>query len=211
MTPGVRYCFYLLTQVALASRTQHWEEVLQKNGINFGPRANVFDLTSEFQYAVDRYVQESPRGPTDFSEMAQQSAGEALSSLVGERTASLFAESEDDLKNAIRSLSTQKGFGDLGQRFFGRFIARFLDFYLSRVTATALGRQKIRDVGDISSFNDVLRVHCDQSARIVRDFCGDWYSKTEFERGIDLNNSAKFVGVALKKLRKELHQQRAES
>lgn len=44
--PGVRYSFYLLTQVALASRTKNWEEVLQKSGINFGPQANVFDLSS---------------------------------------------------------------------------------------------------------------------------------------------------------------------
>ena len=208
--PGVRYSFYLLTQIALASRTPHWEDALKRNGIDLAPHGNIFDLTAEFQYAVDRYIHANPGGTNDLSEMAQQAAGEAIASLAGAHTASLFGDSRDDLKNAIRTLSTQKGFGQLGQRFFGRFVARFLNFYLSRVTATALGKQQIRDLGDISQFNDDLWVHCDQSARIVRDFCGDWYSKTEFEQGIDLNNSSRFLGVAIKKLRKELQQQRAE-
>jgi hypothetical protein len=53
-------------------------------------------------------------------------------------------------------------------------------------------------------------VHCDQSARIVRDFCGEWYSKTEYQKGIDLNNTSRFLAVAFNKLRTELKQQKAE-
>jgi hypothetical protein len=64
-------------------------------------------------------------------------------------------------------------------------------------------------VGAIAQFNAALRSHCDQSARIVRDFCGDWYSKTEYQKGIDLENTSGFLAVALKKLRSELEQQKA--
>jgi hypothetical protein len=53
-------------------------------------------------------------------------------------------------------------------------------------------------------------MHCDQSARIVRDFCGEWYSKTEYQKGIDLGNASKFLAIAVKKLGKELAHQRAE-
>ena len=113
-------------------------------------------------------------------------------------------------KKAIRSLSTKTGFGALGQRFFGRFVARFLNSYLSRVTAATLGSPRLRDLGDVAEFNNALRTHCDQSARIVRDFCGEWYSKTEYRKGIDLENTSRFLAVALKKLRSELEQQRAE-
>jgi hypothetical protein len=136
----------------------------------------------EVQDAIDRYIRRNPSGATDLSEIAQQSAGEAITSLAGARTASLFGGSSADVQNAMRSLSTRKGFGELGQRFFGRFVARFLNFYLSRVTASALGSPRLRDLGDIAQFNDALRSHCDQSARIVRDFCGEWYSKTEYQR-----------------------------
>jgi hypothetical protein len=102
----------------------------------------------------------------------------------------------------------RKGLVIWGQRFFGRFVARFLNFYLSRVTAASLGSPRLRDLGDVAQFNNALRVHCDQSALIVRGiFCGDWFSKTVYREGIDLNNTSKFLAVAFKKLRSELGRQ----
>jgi hypothetical protein len=208
--PGVRYTFFLLTQVALASRTSDWQSALGDHGIHLSDDSTVFDFTAEVQDAIDRYVSQNPSGATDLSEIAQQSAGEAITSLAGSRTVSLFGGSSADVQNAIRSLSTKKGFGELGQRFFGRFVARFLNFYLSRVTAANLGSPRLRHLGDVAQFNDALKVHCEQSARIVRDFCGEWYSKTEYQQGIDLENTSRFLAVALKKLRSELEQQRAD-
>ena len=208
--PGVLYTFYLLTQVALSSRTSDWAAALSEHGIRLSNESNIFDFAAEVQDAIDRYVSKNPSGATDLSEIAQQSAGEAITSLAGARTVSLFGGSSADLQDAMRSLSTKKGFGELGQRFFGRFVARFLNFYLSRVTAANLGSPRLGDLGEIAQFNAALRSHCDQSARIVRDFCGAWYSKTEYQKGIDLENTSKFLAVALKKLRSELEQQKAE-
>lgn len=208
--PGVRYTFYLMTQVALASRTADWERALAKHGIHLSDDSTVFDLTAQVQDAIDRYVSRNTSGPTDLSEIAQQSAGEAITTLAGSRTVSLFGGGSAGVQNAIRSLSTKKGFGELGQRFFGRFIARSLSFYLSRVTASTLGGPRLRDLGDVAEFNSPLRAHCDQSAWIVRDFCGQWYSKTEYQKGIDLKNASSFLAVAMKKLRSELAKQKAD-
>jgi hypothetical protein len=148
--PGVRYTFYLLTQVALASRSSDWEAVLSDHGIHLSPDSTVFDFTAEVQDAIDRYTRSNPSGATDLSEIAQQAAGEAITTLAGTRTASLFGGSSAELQSAVRSLSTKKGFGELGQRFFGRFVARFLNFYLSRVTAAALGSARLPDLGAIA-------------------------------------------------------------
>jgi hypothetical protein len=208
---GVLYTFYLLTQVTLASRSANWENALAVHGIQLASDSTVFDLTSEIQAAIDRHVSVSVSGATDLSEMAQQSAGEALVSLAGNRTANLFAGSSDEVRNAIRTLSTKKGFGELGQRFFGRFVARFLNFYLSRATAAALGGPRLEDVADVAEFNTGLRIHCDQSARIVRDFCADWYSKTAHQEGINPENASRFLAVAVKKLSSELEQQGGEA
>src|SRR5260370_12214107 len=201
--PGVRYAFYLLTQVALASRTSDWEGSLKEHGIRLSNDSAFFDFTAEVQDAIDRYVGQNPSGATDLSEIAQQSAGEAITSLAGPRTVSLFSGNSADVQNAIRSVSTKKGFGELGQRFFGIFVARFLNFYLSRVTAASLGSPRLRDLGDVAQFNDALRIHCDQSALIVRDFCGEWFSKTVYREGIDLKNTSIFLPVAFWKIRIE--------
>jgi hypothetical protein len=208
---GVLYAFYLLTQVTLASRNRNWEDALALHGINLPNDGTVFDFTSEIQAAIDRHVSRSSSGSTDLSEMAQQSVGEALLSLADTRTTSLFGGSRDEVRNAIRTLSTKKGFGDLGQRFFGRFVARFLNFYLSRATAAALGGPRLPELADIAEFNQALRAHCDQSARIVRDFCGEWYSKTAHQEGINPENASRFLAVAVRKLRSELEQQGGEA
>jgi hypothetical protein len=205
---GVRYTFYLLTQLALASRNPDWRVALSEHKIALSDDSSVFDLTAEVQGAIDRYVSGTAVGATDLSEMAQQAAGEALTSLLAPQTPNLFGEADSgDLKNAVRALSTQKGFGLLGQQFFARFVARFLNFHLSRATAAGLGAPRLQNLGHIGEFNEALSTHCEQSARIVRDFCGDWYSKTEYEQGIDLANSSRFLAVAVKKLRSELQHQ----
>jgi hypothetical protein len=206
---GVRYTFYLMTQVALAARTSNWENALRNFGIQLSSDSTIFDLTAQLQEAIDHYVSRNRGGASDLSEIAQQSAGEAITSLTSHRTANLFT-SGTDVRDAVRPLSTKKGFGQLSQRFFGSFMARFLNFYLSRVTVAAIGGPRIRNLSDVAEFDRSLRAHCDQSARIVRDFCGEWYSKTEYQKGIDLENTSHFLAVAFNKLRSELKQQKAE-
>jgi hypothetical protein len=202
---GLQYTFYLLTQLALSAREGDWPQALRRIGIEISESSSVFDLTVEIQGAVDRHISAFSR-PSDVSEMAQGAAGEAITSLAASEAVTLFGSGRDDLQRAIRCLSTKKGFSDLGQIFFGRFIARFVNFYLSRLTAG-----KLHQVGEVSSFNQALQTHCEQSARIVRDFCGEWFSKTEFQEGINLDNASRFVAVAVSKLKSELQRQRAES
>lgn len=206
---GLRFTFYLLTQLVLAARGNDWQEGLKPFGIALASDATLFDLTAEMQHSIDDYLAQHGRS-TDISEMAQQAAGEALTALAGPRAVTLFGSGRDELQLALRELSTKNGFADLGQRFFGRFMTHFLNFYLSRVTAAEVNGARLQQVGDITQFNDALQLHCQQSARIVRDFCGEWYSKTEFREGISLDNTSRFMATAMKKLQAELQQQQVE-
>ena len=209
---GVRYTFYLLTQIASASRGSNWEQALASHGIRLSGHSTVFDLTVEVQGAIDRHLSRTSHGSSDLGEMAQQAVGEALTSLLSAGKPGLFDDSDsDDLKDAVRQFSTKKGFGQLGQRFFGNFLARFLNFHLSRATAAGLGSPRLQNMGKIGEFNNALNLHCDQSARIVRDFCGEWYSKTQYEQGINPSNSARFLAIAVRKLRSELQHQESAS
>ncbi len=200
---GLRFAFYLLTQVALSTRTDDWQSELGKIGITLPADPTPFDLTVEIQANLDDYLTKQGR-VSDFSEMAQQAVGESLISLTASESNTLFG---NDLYPALRALSTKNGFADLGQRFFARFMYRFLNFYLCRVTAKSTGRSRIEDVTTLNQFNRTLAHHCEQSALIVHDFCGSWYSKTNFEGGINMNNTSAFMATALKKLRRELKRQ----
>lgn len=205
---GLRYAFYLLTQVALRSRDEEWLSGLRKTGIDITATSTAFDLSSAFQAAVDDHLF-TTGASSDISEIAQRAAGDVLCSLVGERAATLFGNTGEELRLAVRSLSTKAGFAQLGQQFFGKFLARYLNFYLSRVTAAEIGKGRLSALGEISRFNSELVRHCEQSAAIVRDFAGEWYSKTEYQKGITPENTAGFLTVAIRKLQAELRAQKA--
>jgi len=204
---GLRFAFYLLTQVALAAREEDWQAALRPFGIDIDNSTSLFDLTDKIQTAIETHVRRQGT-PTDISEMAQQSAGQALTELAGPNAITLFGSGSAEAQEAVRKLSTKAGFARLGQRFFGCFMARFLNFYLSRITAGQVGKQAFQHSGELSRFNELLLTHCNQSARIVHTFCGEWYSKTEFQKGITLENTSGFMAVALRKLRAELRRQR---
>lgn len=208
--PGLSFTFYLLAETVLAVRTAQWQKRLGELGLNVTNQSTVFDLAAEFQGVVDDHLS-SKGAASDYSEIAQRAAGEALTELLGSRTPSLFEPPGQDLRDALKSLSTNKGFGELGQKFFGSFMNRFLNFYLSRITASAAAGESVHGVADISRFNEALKVHCEQSAMIVRDFAGEWLSKTAYLTGVDQTNAAGFVSVAIKKLKAELEQQRPRS
>jgi len=207
---GLRFTFFMLTQLVLASRHDDWMNKLQQLGIKLPPKPGLFDLTSSFQHCIDDYISRHAT-TTDISEIAQLAATEAISHLIAPRAQSLFGTGPEEVRVATKELSTKKGFSDLGQLFFGRFMARYLNFYLSRVTAAQTGKGGLRQVGELTTFNDALSLHCKQSARIVHDFCGEWYSKTEFKEGISLANTSRFMAVALKKLEAELNRQESDA
>lgn len=203
---GLRYTFFLLTQIALAARSDNWKQQLADLGLELSDNSTLYDLTTELQSSVDDFLFRNKHN-SDISEMAQKAAGEAISVLASPKSTSMFGNGLDQVQIAIKDLSTKKGFSTLGQKFFGLFMSHFLNFYLSRVTATNINSRTVQQVGEISRFNEALRTHCEQSARVVHDFCGEWYSKTEYQKGIDLDNTSGFVAIAVKKLQAELRQQ----
>ena len=203
---GLIYTFFILTQIALASRKDDWQHSLTRIGIDLPEEATLHDLTTGMQGAIDDFLYSQNR-VTDISEMAQKAAGEALATLASDKSTTLFGSALSEVQTAVHDLSTKNGFSDLGQKFFGLFMARFLNFYLSRISASYINGNSFSHIGDISRFNNVLKNHCEQSAFIVRDFCGQWYSKTEYLKGISLRNTAGFIAVALKKLSAEMKRQ----
>jgi hypothetical protein len=206
---GLCFTFYLIIKVVLASRTKQWEKELKSLGINLAEQGGLFDLTSEVQARIDDHLH-SHSCSTDIAEMAQQAAGEAFSQMAAVRQMMLFGSTRDQLRETIKAFSTKKNFSELSQKFFGLFLARYLNFFISRVTASEVGGKRLNQIGDLSKFNSTLKRHCEQSAQILSDFSGTWYSKANFEGGIDFAKTKGFIAVAIEKLRSELKQQRGE-
>src|SRR4051794_35807234 len=53
---GLRFTFYLLTQVVLATRQGDWEQKLAAFGVRLPSEPSLFDFTAAIQNSIDDYI-----------------------------------------------------------------------------------------------------------------------------------------------------------
>lgn len=204
--PGLIHSVWLLTQIPLAAREENFAERLRQIGLKVSDKPSILEVVGAFTNSVDSYLREHG-GRTDLGEMAQMAASESLTALGTEKIRSLFETTSEDVQQALKSFSTTKQFSTLARDFFARLTKRYLTSFLSRELSNHVGGKEHRfsNISQHTEFNQALELHCRQASRIVEEFAGGWFSKTNYEEGgIDSEKAANFVYVALKKLRAEL-------
>ncbi len=201
---GLGRATWLLTQLPLAARDPNYVERLKALGVAIDGAPGLLELAGAFTDAVDSQMRRAG-GRSDLGEMAQMAAAETLTKLLGERSQSLFGTSPADVQRELAALGTTKQFGTLARDFFARLTRRYLTFFLSRELSNHVGgERRFANIADHAAFNAALDLHCRQASRIVEEFAGSWFSKTNWEHGITPENVRGFAWVALKKLRAEL-------
>lgn len=200
----VRQVFYLLTQLPLAARDKSFAGALRGLGLVVGDQPSLIEIGAAMMHAVDRYT--SKNGPrTDYGEIAQTCAVESLNALVGRSVQDLFGMDRSRVKTVLAGLATEKQFAVLARDFFARLTRSHLNFYLHRELSNHVGaRRRFSSVADHSKFEAALDLHCREASGIIRNFAAEWYSKHNFEGGIDVGKAGRFVHVAAGKIREEL-------
>jgi hypothetical protein len=202
---GLGFVFYFLTQLALSTRRPKPREALAALGLRLPADPTNLDLTVEVHRLIDEHFKKVGQ-KSDVGEMAQLAIGETLANFLRSRPRDLFAASETQLFSDLHQLGTQLTFGEVSRRFFSNFMSRMLGFYLSKFVLPG-GRQRlVNSVDDLIKFNEALRQHTYQRAAVIHQFAEKWFTKTEFERGIDPQNARRFVSYACKKLQLEFLQ-----
>lgn len=211
--PALRYAFWLLTQIPLAARASNFGEGLRRLGLQVGDAPNLVEIGSAMLVALDR-VGSRARRIDDLSEIASTTATESLMMVASRSGESLFGSSyaAEDALISLRGLSTNRQFGVLARDFIGRLIRRFSDYFLSRALPLHVGiNKRFQSLKDHHRFNEALTSHCHETSLIVERFACDWFSKANYEGGVDLEKAGGFLHVALKKVRAELEVRRAVS
>ena len=202
--PGLVYTVWLLTQVPLAARSKDFVARLQKLGLGVSDFPSMMEVVGAFTGAVDAHLRRTG-GRTDLGEMAQMAAAEALTALGTPTNASLFETTAPNAQQAIKGFSTSKQFGTLAREFFTRLSRKYLTYFLSRELSNYVsGDGRFSNIDSHAEFNKGLDLHCRQASRIIEEFSGGWFSKSNYEGGITQKKAAGFVHIALKKLRAEL-------
>jgi hypothetical protein len=206
--PTLIRAFWLLTQLPLAARDPDFAMRLRELGLEVGSSPQLFEIIGAFSEAIDAHAR-TVGERSDLGEMAQLAAAESLSAIVGRSLPGLLGPTAEEVQQAIGRLATSKQFSDLARDFFARLTRRHLEYYLSRELSNHVGPAgRFRSIAEHSDFNADLDQHCREAARIVKEFAGGWFGKTNYEGGITPEKAGAFIFVAIKKIRSELRKRR---
>jgi hypothetical protein len=206
--PAVRAAFFLLTQIPVAARTEHFVSELRTLGLKLSDRPSLVEIVSSLADAVDRKAR-SKAGRTDIGEIAQLAAAESLNAIAGRELPRLFGTPPESVRDVLAGLATVKQFSVLARDFFARLTRRHLDYYLSRELSKHVGiNSRFQTIREHKQFDEALDLHCRETSRIIKEFSGEWFSKQNYEGGIDQVKAGGFVHVAFDKIRRELRRRR---
>lgn len=205
---GLIETIWLLTQLPVAARSDDFAAALRDRGISISEAPSLSELVAAVSDAIDGKMPNN-RGRSDLGEMAQMAASETITRVIGERTNGLFGATPEDVQREFAKLATNKQFSVFAKDFFSRFTNRCLDYFVSRALSHHLGEgQRFTTLAEQSEFSKALRTHCREASKIVEEFSGGWFSKTNWEtRGeISRKEIGAFTSYAMTKLVSELKQ-----
>jgi len=202
---GLVETIWLLSQLPLAARKDNFAAALREVGLDVSDAPGLMEIVGAVSDAIDRRLANNG-GRTDLGEMAQMAASETISEVVGGRLPSLFAPTPNDVRTEFARLATNRQFSTFARDFFARLINKCLNYFLSQAIAHHVGEgRRFTTLAQQSEFSKALDTHCREAAKIVEEFSGGWFSKTNWEnKGISRDKAAGFSHVAMQKLVAEL-------
>ncbi len=202
---GLVETIWLLTQVPLGAKSDDFGQALQNAGLDVSDSPGLMEVVGAFSDAIDKKLTNNG-GRTDLGEMAQMAASETITQIIGSRTQNLFGTTSDDVKNAFSKLATNKQFSIFARDFFARLTNKCLDYFVSKAVSHHVGEGKrFRTLAQQSEFTRALGTHSREAAKIIEEFSGGWFSKTNWEKkGISRKDAAGFTHVAMNKIVAEL-------
>jgi len=202
---GLVETIWLLTQLPLAAKSEDFGQALQSVGLDVSASPGLMEVLGAFSDAIDKKLTNNG-GRTDLGEMAQMAATETMTQIIGSRTQSLFGTTSDDVKNAFSKLATNKQFSIFARDFFARLTNKCLDYFVSKAVSHHVGEGKrFRTLSQQGEFTKALGTHSREASKIIEEFSGGWFSKTNWEKkSISRKDAASFTHVAMKKIVAEL-------
>jgi len=202
--PALAFSYWLLTQITSRAKSKDYLEEIRKIGLDISKIENAFDFLGSITTFTRAQIKS--RGATfPISEFSQLSLREVLTETIGQQSQTLFGTTQEDVILACRKYSTPNQFAKLARLYFAKVLNRVLQFFISKESPNRIGlERKFKDISDLSNFDLALEAYCFQSAKIVEEFAGGWYSKRNWQGEISEHDAKGFVAVAMEKLRAEI-------
>jgi hypothetical protein len=209
--PALRAAIEVLVRLASAGRAKDFKGALQEAGIRLpegakGPALYAL-LRQASRTALLKVAEASPA-----THIAADALDSALSRWLKNTSGDLFGTDITHLQAACRALSTKAVFSETTHHLFSDYLSRWLSYFLDKASpALVASSSRFPTAESLDGFQSSIALHAAESARVIAEFSGSWFSKRNFESGgrISSRDISGFVAHALTKLVMELQQQAA--
>lgn len=176
--------------------------------IDLGTNPSVLTLAHQMSSWVDEHATSR-----EYAELAKRAAADAMAYWTKRRQeqGELFA-SGATAAQVWGDAGDGAAFSDICRVFFGKFVERYLRYFLDREASSVLPTVEAREqFGDnLQRHVDLLATHAFESTKIAQSFAAGWFNKNARASRPDEQTIASFLSYALSKLRQEIQREASE-
>ena len=159
--------------------------------------------------ALERYVANNTQS-AEYAEIARKAAVDAISIWTERHTRQLSFTGEHEYASEIwRKASNGSGFCEVARLFFGKFVERYLNYFIGREASAHLASTEDRErlARRLGDHVDGVSHHAFETARITQSFAAGWFNRYAREGMPAPEEIARFLSHAVGKLCEELNRE----
>ena len=159
--------------------------------------------------ALDRYVADNKQS-AEYGELARKAAVDAISIWTEQQTRQLsFTGEHEQASEVWRRASDGRGFCEVARLFFGKFVERYLNYFIGREASYRLANTEDRErlARRLGDHVDGVSHHAFETARITQSFAAGWFNRHAREGMPSAGEISRFLSHQVGKLREELNRE----
>lgn len=159
--------------------------------------------------ALGQYVADNTQS-AEYAEIARKAAVDAISTWTERQTRQLSFFGEHEQASEIwRRASDGSGFCEIARLFFGKFVERYLNYFIGREASSYLASTEDRErlARRLEDHVDDVSHHAFETARITQSYAAGWFNRYAREGMPSESEITGFLSHQVGKLREELNRE----
>ena len=156
--------------------------------------------------ALGQYVEDN-RQSSEYAELARKAAVDVISAWTEQQTRQLsFTGEHEQTSEVWRRASDGRGFCEVARLFFGKFVERYLNYFIGREASSHVPTTEDRErlAHRLADHVDGVSHHAFETARITQSFAAGWFNRHARDGMPTADEITGFLSHSVGKLHEEL-------
>jgi len=194
--------FQFLLALALSASPRVDRASLGELAVNLDGNPSPLKLAS----ALSQYVSDNTHS-AEYAEIARKAAIDVISVWTQQHTQQLTFTGEHEQSSEVwRRASDGAGFCEVARLFFGKFVERYLNYFIGREASSHLAttEDRARLARRLANHVDEVSRHAFETAKITQSFAAGWFNRYARDGMPEADEISRFLSHSVGKLREEL-------